>query len=245
MTDERDPEIAAAYRDLGAEEPPRTLDDAILAAARRAAGSKPGLPGRAAPSRPYAALAAAAVLVLAVGVTLHLQVEQPGIDAPVPRPPKPVQRPAAPPQTTAQPKSAPMAGPRAPQAFVPDPTAAPAATARPPEAKVTVQKAPARIEARDAAAGESGEQGADLARPRAAREDFARARRLPASEAADKRAEAPSRETSGTPERELDRIAAMRAEGRHDEADKALAEFRRRYPDFRIPEQMRARVERR
>jgi hypothetical protein len=43
----------------------------------------------------------------------------------------------------------------------------------------------------------------------------------------------------GSPEavrdRELERIAALREAGRHAEADRALEEFRRRYPDFRIP----------
>lgn len=37
------------------------------------------------------------------------------------------------------------------------------------------------------------------------------------------------------PEQELERIARLRLEGRHAEADKALEEFRRRHPDFRIP----------
>jgi hypothetical protein len=48
-----------------------------------------------------------------------------------------------------------------------------------------------------------------------------------------------------TPERELERIADLRKQGRHDEADKALAEFRKRNPDFKIPEAMLERVERR
>ena len=48
-----------------------------------------------------------------------------------------------------------------------------------------------------------------------------------------------------TPERELERIAGLRAQGRQDEADRALAEFRRRYPDYRIADEMRLRVERR
>jgi len=47
------------------------------------------------------------------------------------------------------------------------------------------------------------------------------------------------------PERELERIAQLRREGRHEEADKALAEFRKRHPDYRIPDAMRERVERR
>jgi hypothetical protein len=36
--------------------------------------------------------------------------------------------------------------------------------------------------------------------------------------------------------RELERIAALRREGRHAEADKALEEFRRLNPDYRIPD---------
>jgi hypothetical protein len=46
-----------------------------------------------------------------------------------------------------------------------------------------------------------------------------------------------------SPERELERIAELRAQGRHDDADKALAEFRKRYPDYRIPQAMREKVE--
>ncbi|MFY9315720.1 MAG: hypothetical protein WAO95_09185, partial [Burkholderiales bacterium] len=48
-----------------------------------------------------------------------------------------------------------------------------------------------------------------------------------------------------TPEQEFERIAQLRREGRHDEADKAFLEFRRRYPNFRITEEMLRRVERR
>ena len=47
-----------------------------------------------------------------------------------------------------------------------------------------------------------------------------------------------------SPERLLERIAELRKEGRHEEADKALAEFRQRYPDYRISEEMLQKVER-
>ena len=43
-------------------------------------------------------------------------------------------------------------------------------------------------------------------------------------------------------ETELERIARLRAENRHEEADKALTEFRRANPDYRIPEAMWERV---
>ena len=41
---------------------------------------------------------------------------------------------------------------------------------------------------------------------------------------------------------ELERIARLRAEGRHGEADKALGEFRRSNPDYRIAAAMWERV---
>ena len=47
-----------------------------------------------------------------------------------------------------------------------------------------------------------------------------------------------------SPEELLQRIAELRKEGRHDEADKALAEFRQRYPDYRISEEMLQKLER-
>jgi hypothetical protein len=43
---------------------------------------------------------------------------------------------------------------------------------------------------------------------------------------------------------ELERIARLRAEGRHDEADQALEEFRKRFPDYVIPDGMRERIRR-
>ena len=47
-----------------------------------------------------------------------------------------------------------------------------------------------------------------------------------------------------TPQQWLERIARMRALGMDDEAQKELARFRERYPDYRIPEAMAKRLER-
>jgi hypothetical protein len=47
-----------------------------------------------------------------------------------------------------------------------------------------------------------------------------------------------------SPERFLDRIAELRKEGRHNEAEQLLAEFRQRYPDYRISKEMLEKVER-
>src|SRR5688572_10627487 len=74
-----DNDISRRYRELAREEPPRHLDDAIRAAARRAVGTRPAplvVPtGR---QRWYFPLAAAAIIVLAVALTLHVEREQPG-----------------------------------------------------------------------------------------------------------------------------------------------------------------------
>ena len=87
MTD--DEKVAQRYREIGAEEPPRALDETILAAARREAGSGPApLSLRSSRQRWYAPLATAAVLVLAVAVTLNMQLERPGIESPATPPPR-------------------------------------------------------------------------------------------------------------------------------------------------------------
>jgi hypothetical protein len=78
-----------------------------------------------------------------------------------------------------------------------------------------------------------------LSRESADRERFERA----APAAAEERARQLGAEES--PERRLARIAELRRAGRGDEADRLLAEFRRRYPDYRIPEAMLKKVERR
>ena len=46
-----------------------------------------------------------------------------------------------------------------------------------------------------------------------------------------------------TPEQWLQRIARLRQRGMDEEADKALAEFRKRYPDYQMSAQMRVKVE--
>jgi hypothetical protein len=240
MTEERDPKVSAAYRELGDAEPPRALDDAILAAARREAGARPGFAGRASPQRWYAPLATAAVLVLAVALTLHTRVEGPALEAPAPvvqvpaKPTADVVAKAAP--ESARPKAAAPAKSAEPRAFVPDPA--------PPAAPTPAIEPLAQVPAARQAASAAG-AAAPAADERPGRADLARdrARPLAAAESMAKRAEAPA--LVETPERELERIADLRRQERHEEADKALAEFRKRHPDFRIPDALRERVERR
>jgi hypothetical protein len=56
---------------------------------------------------------------------------------------------------------------------------------------------------------------------------------------------APAAAVTETPERWLERIAQLRANGLHDEADRSLAEFRRANPGYRISEDWQGKVERR
>jgi hypothetical protein len=231
MTEEREPEVSAAYRALGAEEPPSALDEAILAAARREVGARPGAPGRAAPQRWVGSLAAAAVLVLAVAVTLHMQREQPDIAQPAPAVKLPAVPPAAPVNEPVKQAAKPMIPKTAESSRKSEPEPFPAK-----EERVTAERQipPAPQAGAPAPSAEMS-----------SRADAARAPQAAPARALAKSAGAQGKVQADTPERELERIAELRRQGRHDEADKALAEFRKRYPEFRISDDMRARVERR
>jgi hypothetical protein len=254
MTDERDPKLQSAYRALGAEEPPRALDDAILARARR--------PARSWTQRWAVPLSLAAVVVLSVTVTLRIQHEQPGIEMPAPAK-KEVEKadqpaPAAPlaeaparpaadpavrvqqPKTSARrdaeafPSSSQDRAPAENRAKETAPAAAPLAETQV-EAPALAKRADARSELGSATGSLAAPQAPPAAAPamRAMRRDRVASERM-----AEER-------PALTPEQELERIAGLRKEQKHDEADKALAEFRKRYPEFKIPAPMLERVERR
>jgi outer membrane biosynthesis protein TonB len=274
MTD-HDDKVTRRYRELAREEPGAALDAAILAASHRAVAR------RSAASRWGPPLSIAAVLMLAVGITLNIQHEQPGVEyaepsrpgaappaaKPVPEPAAPVpQAPASepPPRSDAQPalrpkRAAPGAG-RREEKFVQSPppveekkdtalhdlavarnesrtfSAPQGESAAPPPAAASAPAAPSRpatvAKTRDTAEmaqGAPAQAPAEPARAKSEADSMGMTRLRAQSAIAD-------------PAQELERIARLRVEGRHAEADKALEEFRRRHPGFRIPEAMWERV---
>jgi hypothetical protein len=228
---DRDDKVTRAYRALGAEEPPRALDDAILAASRRPQ------------HRWRVPLSIAAVLVLAVGVTLRMLPPSPDAEsvalAPqviqAPKPPAAAAEPAAKFAQDAPSAAAPTAeAPRAPARSIAgarlEPAEPSAQPAREPVSAALEGAARADASAPVAAGAVAGSVQRDAAEAPRARA-LASAPPAPAAAAAAKRPEA-----TLTPEAWLKRIAELRKEGREREAQESLAEFRKRYPDYKIPE---------
>jgi hypothetical protein len=188
---ERDERVSGAYRALGREEPPQELDAALLAASRRRR------------SRWAVPVSVAAVVVLAVGVTLRVQMEDHKGAEEIALSPQVMQAPPA------------EAAPARPEAkremrAMEAPAAAPLSATPPPQAGARRRDAAAESAAADRAGVAAGKISA---------------------------AAAPE-----TPEQWLERIARLREAGKAREADESLAEFRKRYPEYRMSEAMRARV---
>ena len=208
MAEERDPLVSRRYRELGSEEPPPTLDEQILARSRRPRSFQWHGP-----------VAAAAVIVLAVAVTVHVERAQP------------------PAETT------------------------PPASAPPEAAKALKEEAPAESGAREEARSrrDAAREAAPQAPPAAVQESPAQraleAQRAPAAGAAADSAARPMESklaksrvaelAEQAPERWLEGIVELRAQGRHAEADESFKRFRERYPDYAIPEETKAKIERR
>jgi hypothetical protein len=281
MADELEQKVTAAYRELGAEEPPRALDEAILAASRRQA--KPWTQRWAVP------LSLAAVVVLSVTVTLRIQHEAPELPSTAPptevaaakeaqeqpaalklKPESQLKSRAKLAEKTEERRAEPKAFADAAPAAGPESRASRNDVARIEEARREMARsadsaagssALGRVEdrtARDAeAAARAPQAGALFAKrpesapapkPAAAPPPAAATASAPAQpqpKLAERAAPAQVAKLAGeTPEREFERIAQLRAEGKHDEADKAFLEFRKRYPEFRITEEMLRRIER-
>jgi hypothetical protein len=202
MADERDPQVSRRYRELGSEEPPPALDQAILAASRQAVASR---------RRWYVPLAAAAVALLAVGVALHVQREQPD------------------PETMTAPSEVKEEAPQrlrkqeAPRELRSEERPVPAPEAKRAPPMQDRQPAPAAVPPIPQTAP-APQPKLEEAQPQAMERMLGRA-------------------VQESPDKWLERIAELRRLERHDQADKALAEFRQRYPGYRIPQETLERIE--
>ncbi|HTG96851.1 MAG TPA: hypothetical protein VL982_05335 [Burkholderiales bacterium] len=261
MADDDD-KILRRYRELPREEPPRHLDDAILAAARRAVHTRPAplvVPtGR---QRWYFPLAAAAIIVLAVAVTMHMEREQPAEEVMSSATAPAAAAPAVVPSAREMMRNETAAQPERPKAERKRKTestdsrelrdqrsdAAPPSELQKAPQPAPPPAAPAQDAVGNIAQPASGRISEQTEAPMAA----SAAKPAPAPEAK-RRFEEGARAASSlsafarqSPEQWLQGIADLRKQGRHEEADKELAEFRKRHPDYQIPPAMRERVERR
>jgi outer membrane biosynthesis protein TonB len=250
--------MTKGYRDLPREEPPRELDEAILAASRRAVDSRPApLVVPAGRRRWYFPVAAAAIIVLAVAVTVQVEREGPSEEILAARvePAQEVLREEVPVEKA---KPAPQAASKAERAperrhqYTPDPKPAPASP-QPESRDLQDQRSSAaaeapreRMDALAKRADEAKAKGAPSAPARAATAPLRQERIIAAREQEGIPGSMGPLSTlaHATPEQRLQGIADLRRQGRHEDADKALAEFRRAYPQYRISEEMRAKVER-
>ena len=230
---ELDKDLSARYRAASRDEPPAHVDAAILAAAKRAVDSQPrpaGAPRRL--RRWYVPVSLAAVIMLSVIVTLNIERERPVVvmaDAvPVVREkeqklaqqaPEPPPAPPAVAELRPAPKPAKPAAP----AFARDPTPAPEAAPQETRREDSLRSA-------DAAPGPAG--SGEAASVKIAGNT--------AAPAAASRATPAKRELA--PDAWLERIADLRKQGEDKEADEQFAEFKRRYPDYRISEAMNERI---
>jgi hypothetical protein len=259
---EHDPQLSALYRAGADAAPPAHLDDAIRAAARREVAAGPRRSG----ARRWAVpVSLAAVLVLSVSVVTMMR-EQ-GADRPEsmippsPEIPAPAAERAVPPAATV-----PEAMPRRRVATPPvvaqaDPPAKAEVSAPAPE--VTGRVAEAERGAADSRAKAMAAESSRAEDAPAARREYAapqpmlRSAPAPMADAGSAGASAAKPAAPAAlsaapaqnalwqdlvpepPEKWLQRIAELRRAGKTADADTLTTEFRRRFPDRRLPEDLR------
>lgn len=219
--------LRALYRGLPADAPPPALDAAILKASRGAVATRT--------RRPWSvSLALAAVLVLSVTVTLRVAEERPDLE------PVPVARaPEAPPRVApaAEAQGGRPAGPRAKStadvvALEAEPRREQAPAAAPPPAPAFVPSPPAVASSEGAMPAERTRDAAPVAATAAAPALAAVPAERSLADTAKRSAGAANVAAPLAPEAWLERIAGLRAQARHEEADESYAAFRKRYPEF-------------
>lgn len=248
--EERDPMLSRAYREASQAEPPKPLDDRILAAARAAVAPKRR--GRARWFAWAVPLSTAAVLVLAVTLNLYMPRQAPQLEGLSAEAPALAMNDAAPKAKTeaehlasaARREVAPAARPARPE-----PALADEATS----AVVTIpEAAPFPAQPATTAPARAARQAAPLAESGAAAPaDHSTAGAAPALGAAAKAQtagpgyapDASMAETNHAPvagpEERVREIRRLVREGRGEEAKKALERLRQQYPDYPLPDDLK------
>jgi len=251
MSDElRDEQLLRLYREAAGSEPPEALDRAILAAAL--AEAAPAKPRRRAWWQTWAGPASvAATLVLTVTLTLMVQQES---ESPAPEAP-PVKtdaadfavKPAAPSakvkQEAARLPEAPRSEPEG--ASVPKPftgemkaqPAAPAGAAAPP--LPSLPPPPPAPAAEPLESGVPAQPAATLRRQAAPATDVAADAVEARAKSAPLRKEAAGAAMTRSPGQWLEDIRQLKQQGKEKEAAESLADFRKAYPDYRLPDDLR------
>lgn len=253
---DRDDELSRRYRELAREEPARASDDAILAAARRAVEARPApLVAPTGRRRWFVPVAAAAVIVLSAVVTLNVQREQPDIESTPQYAPPPAARkdkaaeipPRAEMKEERQPKETEAPRDQVEALSKPEPPQRAGVAAKPKPSAPAPAPAPVQVPQvqmqQPAPRAEDSAGGAARAAPPAAASERRSMGALRDSPRQDSSSMLYKREIDvEPPEKILERIAVLRREGRSKEADDLYAEFKRRYPDYRIPDALREQV---
>jgi len=239
MNEPRDQELSRLYRETETLEPPRRIDDAILAASRRTADSRPR-PVRAGLVRRLSApMALAATVLLTFTVTLMVFQDAPEAD---------------------KAQTGMRAGGADSRAEKPVPAEANSARAPQAESRRDAPSTQPR-EATDALGKRQGlQESQESQEPRRARESeptrAARAMQAAPYPRAGSRQEAASTPRSAggvgalagrsadeakerSPEKWLEDIRKLKTQGKTPEAERELAEFKKRYPEYRLPEDLR------
>lgn len=240
--------LSRRYQEASAEQPSADVDQAVLAAAHRAAGARPQAAGRRPrrwATRWGAPLAAAAVVVLAVAITVMLEREPAVMEMgetarQAPAATAPPSEPAA-----QEGKTAPLAvAPAAKQRSAPaqaireeKKTLADNAYEQLPKSPVAEKEATGTVTA-DIAAG-AAMHSDELAKSEAAPAPAAELSASPraAAERADQ-ASAPQ------PQLRIAEIEALYREGQTETADRALTAFCRDFPDYKLSDELAGKARR-
>jgi hypothetical protein len=261
MSEPQDRELSRIYKDAETPEPPQRIDEAILAASRRAAGSKPRSAWSERVWRSKVPVALAATVLLSFTVTLMVLQDSREIDSePLAKKPGTVkERAEATPSTLPKARSTPHTDNRRDRGAESLALAEGSDASRPGFVRDAPSE-PARAAPGPLGKGQRAQDMPDPGEARAARESMAAAQPAPTTPAAPAAAASPRRETalqradaaSGQaggvvgreakerpPEKWIEDIRRLRAQGRTEEADRELAEFKKRYPEHRLPDDLR------